>query len=380
MRRGNIVLGSLLFLLAGVLVSCSAAHRGRPSLSATGDIASRHDAVSVQSDIATKGELTTTHVASGTVVPVTQSNVAARVAGIVKTVDEQAGAWVHRDQIVVELDDSQLKLSVESAQAALDTATVNLRKATAELDLANLTLTRDKSLIKKDLIPQSQVDVDSTNAESAKEDEQAAHAAMDQARVQLKQAELNLRYASIRAPFAGQLAAVNVSAGEFVGENTPVFVLASPDREIDFKVPPGDAAALAKGSSITFSAQGQSYSAYISEAPSTPINGVVPIVARFRLTTSALPYGTVGSVTYRLQLASAVIVPISAIQTTGNVNYVFVIENGTASNRTVAVLAESGTNAAVNGLVSGSRIIVNPPPGLLAGSRVTFDAAEKNNG
>lgn len=372
-------------LVATALTSCGILHRhaargGATGSAAAGDIASTRDAIFVQSAIATEGDLTAEHVASGIIVPVTQSNVAARVSGVVKTVYHPAGTWVKRDEVVVKLDDSQLKLSVDSARAALETAGVNVQKAKAQNKLAELTLSRDRSLIKNDLIPQSQLDVDTTNAVAADEDYHATQAAVDQAQVQLKQAELNLHYALIRAPFAGQLAAVNVNPGEFVGQNTPVFVLASPDREIDFKVPPGDAAALAEGTAVSFDYQGRGHPAYVSQAPSTPINGVVPIVALLRSRAQLLPFGSVGSVSYRLSLARAVIVPISSVQTSGNQDYVFAIEDGKAVERTLTVVAESGTSAAVQGLTPGTRLIVNPPPGLLRGSTVSFAKSGTTNG
>ena len=149
---------------------------------------------------------------------------------------------------------------------------------------------------------------------------------------------------------------------------------------VDFNVPPGDAAALAKGTAVEFVYAGRTYTADISEAPSTPINGVVPIVARFRSTGQALPFGSVGRVSFRLNLANAVIVPMSAVQTSGNENYVFAITNGTASTVKVDVLAESGTNAAVDGVSSGTRVIVNPPPGLLAGSSLSITQSGTTTG
>lgn len=380
MRKHRIVLGIVVAAAAALLASCSAAQTKHPHRAAAGTIADRHQSIYVQSTVVGKGELKTNHVVSGTVVPVTKSNVAARVAGIVKSVNQEAGTWVKKNEVIVQLDDSQLKLSVESSHAALQTARVNLQKAKAQRSLANLTLKRDKSLIKKNLIPQSQVDVDSTKAESADQSYRAALAAVAQAKVHVKQAELNLRYASIRAPFAGQLAAINVNEGEFVSQNTPVFVLASRSREIDFDVPPGDSAALAKGTQISFVYQGRSLSAVVTESPSTPINGVVPIVAHFRSATASLPYGTVGSVRYPLDLARAIIVPISSIQTSGNQNYVYAIVGGKAVQRTVNVVAESGTNAAVDGIAAGTRLVVNPPPGLLAGSSVSLTQSGNTNG
>jgi len=157
-------------------------------------------------------------------------------------------------------------------------------------------------------------------------------------------------------------------------------VLASPDREITFKVPPGDAAELSEGTPVTFSYRSSSYPAHLSQAPATPLGGVVPIVALFDPPSKPLPFGSIGSVSYRLSLGKGVIVPISALQTSGNQEFVFAVRDGKAVKETLSIVGESGTDAATEGLEPGTRIILNPPPGLLDGSKVSIAAVGASNG
>ena len=325
--------------------------------------------IPVQATIVTYGPLNTDHSAAGTIVPVVQSQVAAQVSGVVVKVYHLAGAWVKAGEVVVQLDDSQLRLALETAQAVLSSAKIGVDKAKTQLDLANLTVQRDNSLIKQNLIPQNQVDTDTANAAAANQTYLAAKAAVTQSDAQLRQAELNLAYSSIKAPFAGQLAAVNVTPGEFVGQNTSVFVLVSLEREISFNVPPTDGPNLPVGTPVSFTYQAESYTARVSQAPSAPISGVVPMVAL--LSSSLLPpYGAVGTVSYKLSLGVGALVPISALQTTGNQEYVYIIEGGKAVTQNLLVISESGTTAVVSGVRPNSQVILNPPPGLLVGSPV----------
>ena len=83
-----------------------------------------------------------------------------------------------------------------------------------------------------------------------------------------------------------------------------------------------------------------------------------------------IAYGAVGAVSYSLTLARGILIPIAALQTNEDKNYVFAIEDGKAMMRAVSVITESGITAAVSGIESGSQVIVNPPPGLLDGSLV----------
>ena len=107
----------------------------------------------------------------------------------------------------------------------------------------------------------------------------------------------------------------------------------------------------------------------ISQAPSAPINGVIPMVAEVPLS-FPLPYGAVGTVTYSLTLARGAIVPIEALQTNEDKEYVFVILNGKVVIRNITILAQSETSAAVSGVEDGTQVVLNPPPGLLEGAAV----------
>jgi len=351
------------------------------------------------------GELVASRGTSGQVVADTQSQVAAQVAGVVASTPRQAGDWVRQGEAVVQLDDSQSKLAVASAKAALDSAKLNLSIGQYNVNQANPKLTLDvqsaqsalqgaqKNLDSQQALfalggtSSSQVDTARTQLSQAQSNLEAAKTALDQnqksgdqniaqlrvavdqAQIQLQQAQLNLQYTSIRAPFAGQISALNVNPGMYVGLNTPAFTLVSAGREIDFNVPPADAAALRVGTPVHFSFNGKDYPVRVSQAPSAPIQGLVPMIASIG-GASGLPFGSVGTVTYSVSMARGALIPVAALSTLEDRNYVFVIENGKVVRRYVTIIAEAGITAAVSGLDSGVAVVLDPPPGLLEGSQV----------
>ncbi|HTX02204.1 MAG TPA: efflux RND transporter periplasmic adaptor subunit [Candidatus Acidoferrales bacterium] len=75
---------------------------------------------------------------------------------------------------------------VAAAVDALASATSQVAKAKAALDLANVTVRRDKQLIAQGFISQAQLDTDSSNAVAAKSAYDAAILAVPQARAQLQ--------------------------------------------------------------------------------------------------------------------------------------------------------------------------------------------------
>jgi multidrug resistance efflux pump len=356
------------------------------------------------------GPLTASNDTSASIAPHMQSIVAAQVAGVVVRVVHLAGDWVKEGEPVVTLDTAQLKLAVASAQSALDNAKINyqigednastdnpkltlqLQSAQSALDSAQKNYDSQKALLDVGGAPASAVDTAKSQLQQAQANLQAAQTALeqnkksdiwtlqqlrlaiDQAQVQLQTARLNLDYASIKAPYAGQIAAVSVNPGMYVSQNTPVFTIVSTAEEIHFNVPPADVRSLPVGTVVQFLYMGQRYPVKISQAASAPINGVVPMVTDVPRS-FALPYGSVGTVSYSIMIARGAIVPIAALQTNEDQNYVFAVVNGKAVIRNITILGQSETSTVVSGVEEGAQVIMNPPPGLLEGVNVKIQSA-----
>ncbi len=367
--------------------------------------AGRFGAVPVVAVTVKVGPLMAGNETAATVAPYRQSTVAAQVAGVVLHVVHLSGDWVKDGEPVVVLDTSQLKLAVATAQAALDNAKINyqvgqdnantdnpkltlqLQSAQSALDSAQKNYDSQKALFDIGGAPSSAVDTAKSQLQQAQANLQAAQTALeqnkksdiwtlqqlrlaiDQAQLQLQTAELNLQYASIKAPYAGQIAAVNVNPGMYVSQNTAVFVIVSSEKEIVFNVPPADSVNLPVGTTVKFTYLGHVYPVKVSQAPSAPINGVIPMVTDVPRSFT-LPYGAVGTTSYSLTVARGAIVPIAALQTNEDQNYVFAVVNGKAVTRNITILGQSETSAVVSGVEDGAQVIMNAPPGLLEGTAV----------
>jgi multidrug resistance efflux pump len=365
----------------------------------------RFATIPVQAVTVQVGPLITDNDTAGTVVPVTQSQVAAQVAGVVSAVSRRAGDWVKQGALVVQLDDSALKLAVRNAQSALANARIILAtgqqtvtesnpKLSSQLESAKTAFAAaqknfdsQQKLFDLGGISSSQLDSAQSQLQQAQANVQAAQLALDQnqqsdtqstaqlqlavdqASTQLEMAQLNLRNAKITAPFAGQIAAINVTPGSYVGLNTSIFTLVSGEKQINFSEPPSDAPNFKAGDEVTFTLSGKPYPVKIVQAPSAPINGVVPMVAAVPPSVP-VSYGAVGTVTYRLTLATGPQIPVAALQTRADLTFVYLIVNGKAVEQPITVLAQGGTTAVVKGVDAGTQVILNPPPGLLAGSSV----------
>ena len=365
----------------------------------------RFAVIPVQATMIQIGPLVTDNNTAGTIVPVTQSQVASQVAGVVSRTLHVAGDWVNSGDVVVQLDDSQLQLALQNAQAALQNAKINLamgqqtsnesnprlmsqlQSAQTAQAAAQKNYNSQKALYDLGGISASALDNAQSQLQAAQANVQAAQLALDQnnaagtqtlaqlqlavdqATVQLGMAQLNLKNAAIRAPFAGQIAAINVTPGGYVSQNTATFLLVSAARQINFSMPPVDAPNFPIGSIISFVYNGKTYPVRIVQQPSAPINGVVPMVAAAPPGLTAA-YGTVGTVVYRETIATGALLPVSALQTRANINFVDLIVNNKTAEQPVTILAQSGDTAVVSGIDGGAQVVLNAPPGLVAGSSV----------
>ena len=133
------------------------------------------------------------------------AQVRARVAGIVLQRVYTEGTDVKSGQVLFQIDPAHLKAKLNAEEAAL---------AKAEADAVNAALTakRYAELRQKKTI--SQQDLDTAHA-----NERTTAAAVKEARANVESAQLDLSYATVRAPIAGRAGRALVTEGALVGQN-----------------------------------------------------------------------------------------------------------------------------------------------------------------
>lgn len=127
----------------------------------------------------------------------------ARVEGYLKTIDFKEGTFVEKDSLLYTIDPKQLETDYENIKA---------RYTKAENDVERLT-----PLLAKQAVSKQELD--------------NATAARDAAKAQLENAQLNVDYATIKAPISGIVGVSQVKAGSLVGrgENTLLTTISQVD-------------------------------------------------------------------------------------------------------------------------------------------------------
>lgn len=144
----------------------------------------------------------------GVVEAVNQTTVSAQTSGRVLEINYDVDDFVERDDVIALLRDTDQRAALEKAEA-------ELRGAQAEFSRAAAEYKRISEVFEKNLVSKSAFD-------AARAERDSASARLSGARAAVTQAEEQLAYTVIRAPYSGIVTERHVELGETVQPGTPV--------------------------------------------------------------------------------------------------------------------------------------------------------------
>ena len=147
-------------------------------------------------------------------------NIFSRVDGYIAKIHVDRGDFVKAGQLLVEIDHTDYVHAVNRAKANLAAARANVLSQEATIVNAKLNLERQRSLVKDQYVAQQDVDNAQAAYDVAVAQAVSLRAQAHQMEVALQQAETNLSYSYIRAPFEGSISIRNLDAGAFVSGST----------------------------------------------------------------------------------------------------------------------------------------------------------------
>jgi HlyD family secretion protein len=168
-----------------------------------------------------KVEQTVTNSKAGTVKARMRANLSSEIGGRVVFLDVHEGKRVKQGQLLLKVDDTELKASLVLAQRAFESATATMKEACIASDLAKKELDRNSQLHKEGIISDAIIDQVSNQYESAKARCEAARADASRAHANVDVAKAALSKTEVRAPFNGIVVQVTTELGEFVTPSPP---------------------------------------------------------------------------------------------------------------------------------------------------------------
>jgi HlyD family secretion protein len=174
-----------------------------------------------------RGPITETVQATGTIEPLRRVNVGSQVSGTVTAIYADFNSVVTAGQLLAEIDPTLLEMQVKVQEAAVERQKNDI--ATQELQLADVKRIRDRvqELYDKQLQPLQQLEAAELNVRSRESQVLSARKQLVQTEASLEAARLNLSYTKIYAPIDGVVVNRRVDRGQTVQASmtTPSFFM-----------------------------------------------------------------------------------------------------------------------------------------------------------
>jgi RND family efflux transporter MFP subunit len=336
-------------------------------------------AVDVTTATAIKRDLPRFFEATGSLAGDQQTDVAPQTSGKVVAVGVDIGSPVRRGQMLVRLDDAELKLRVEQAAAQVQQAKANVRQAEEKiglrsgqafdpnrvaevaaarvaLDLAEKNLRRAEKLIESGDVSRQFYDEQRSRRDQLKEQYDVAlaqarqsYAGVDVARTSVANAEAalalakqNLSYAVIPSPMDGFVAERTADLGEYVSPQQKVAtVVRTNPLRVRIDIPEQAIPEVRVGQSVSATTSAwpdRNFAGRVARiAPNVSAQSrTLTVEAEIENSSGALKPGQFATVRILQERAEpAVLVPARAVVTEAGVSRVFVIKNGHAEQRLV---------------------------------------------
>lgn len=310
--------------------------------------------------------------ALGTVTPLATVTLRPQVSGVMTDVLFTEGQRVKKGQVLARIDPRPFEQALLQAQGTR-------QRDQAQLDNARIVLERYRTLLGQDSIARQDVDTQAALVRQL-QGTVTTDLAQEQA------ARLNLDYTRITAPASGRIGLRTVDAGNYVsaGEANGIATLTQEDPiDVEFAIPQdrlGDVQAAQRGGSpLAVTAFDRTRTRALAEGRFLTLDnlvdtatGTVKAKARFGNADGTLFPNQFVNVRLLLREVPAVVVPVTAVRTGANGDFVYVInEDRTVSLRKVKRgQATVSLVAITEGLKPGERVVTEGGDRLKDGAKV----------
>ena len=333
--------------------------------------------------------------ATGYVTARRQATVSAQITGTVAAVLIEEGDHVKEGQVIGRLDDTAQRAALAQAQAQLHSAQAILQQAEATLAQNQRDVKRDEDLVTRKLVSEQAVEQARTQVQTQTAQVESQRKQIDLAEANVRAAQVQLDYCTVRAPFTGVVIAKAAQVGEIVSPlsagggftRTGIGTLVDMDSlEIEVDV----------------------NEAYINRVqPNQPVDSVLNAYPDWKIPShviAIIPTADRSKATVKVRIGldvkdprivpdmgvrvsfleaspaageaqehpRGVLVPAAAVRKDGDKDVVFVLAGDRAQRRTVTLGGTSGdSRELLSGVTPGESVIVDGPAGLTDGAAVS---------
>lgn len=326
--------------------------------------------------------------ATGTVKARVSSVLSARVMGYVREIGVQAGDSVKAGQVVAVLEAKEIETGLRQAEAARNEARsampeVNnaIAAAQAQLELADATFKRMKSLLDQKSITAQEFDEVAARRRMAQANLEMARARRVQLEQKIRQADEAVSqaavmkgYTEVAAPFAGTVIERKAEPGMLAAPGMPLVVVEqSGGYRLEAAIEENRLSKVKRGMAVQvqLDAVEPAMDARIEEIVPAMDAGSRSFTAKIGLRGGLLRTGMFGRARIPMGEKKALVAPAAALVRQGQVEKVFVADGGVARARLVTTGAARGSAVEIlSGLSAGEQIVTPVPASLEDGAKI----------
>jgi HlyD family secretion protein len=191
-----------------------------------------------------RGSISNTITATGTLEAVTTVEVGTQVSGIISRLNIDYNSKVKKGQVIAQIDTTTLSANLFDTRASVYRQQIQVNQTKRNLE-------RTKALYEQKVV--AEIDYD-----KAVDDYETAKSALISSQSQLNRAEINLGYATIRAPIDGVVISKSVEQGQTVAAslNSPILFTIVNDltkMQVQASIDEADIGQVREGQDVTFS-------------------------------------------------------------------------------------------------------------------------------
>jgi RND family efflux transporter MFP subunit len=333
--------------------------------------------------------------ATGYVTARRQATVSAQITGTVAAVLIEEGDHVKEGQVIGRLDDTAQRAALAQAQAQLHSAQALLQQGQAQLAQNQRDVKRDEDLVTRKLVSEQAVEQARTQVATQTALVESQRKQIDLAEANVRAAQVQLDYCTVRAPFTGVVIAKAAQVGEIISPlsagggftRTGIGTLVDMDS-LEVEVDVNEAY-------INRVQPGQRVESVLNAYPEwripSHVIAIIPTADRSKATVKVRigldvkDNRIVPDMGVRVSFLEAspaageaherprgVLVPATALRKDGDQDVVFVLQGHRAQRRTVTVGSTSGdSRQLLAGVSPGESVIVDGPADLRDGAAVS---------
>ena len=389
-----------IFLL--FLISSSACKSDYPASARQNRSGDARTARQVKTAVVSELPFGETVTANGTLAAYDQTTVSVKVPGRLRSIAVDLGSVVRRGQVIGQLEQTDYRLRVQQAEAALAQARARLglspdgqddrvdieqtgtvRQARAVMEEARLSRERAARLVEQGVVAKS--DFDSADAtykvaqsryQDALEEIRNRQALLAQRRSELSLARQQLADTSVYSPLDGVVEEKRANLGEYLAAGAPVVNIVRMDPlRLRAQVPERDASNVHSGQNVRVTVEGDQ-NVYLGQITRlSPViaeqNRMLLVEADVRNNGSLRPGTFARAEIVTNDAKMAVTVPNNAIVTFAGIEKVIAVENGKAVEKPITTGRRNGEwTEVVAGVNVGEKVVVDPG-NLQSGQDVT---------